>query len=187
MACFLFENLQLICNSELEPAGWSYSWLNHSYLPGSSLWSLPQCSGFSNERHTHAALYLIYLNQINDWASSIFHIASTLSPPIIPELLLTRTYIPSWLPWTQVYSLPGPQYPTLTCRQSLCLSVLYFSGLDLRLVLYLCPGILGVLPLSSFPALAASSLIYQSEVSWGQVPSASCIWDSHVILETQIT
>lgn len=77
-------------------------------------------------------------------------------PSDISELLLTKIHIPSWLPQTQACSPPGPRSLIPTCWQSLCLSILHFSVLDLLLprhgsfFLLLCPclGILKISPLS---------------------------------------
>lgn len=52
-----------------------------------------QCSEVLNERHTHAALYLICLKELNGWATPKLPYGQHL-PSDIPELLLTKICIP---------------------------------------------------------------------------------------------
>jgi hypothetical protein len=92
----------------------------------------------------------------------------------------------------QAYSPPGPKLPMLTCWQSLCLSVLRFSGLDLFLpqhgtfFILLCVvfvlfcfffggGRLGILKYCLFlcPAIGHRQLYLPTKANWGQGPSVS--------------
>lgn len=43
----------------------------------------PNALDSRNERHTHRALYLICLNLLSGWATSVLHVANTLFPPIL--------------------------------------------------------------------------------------------------------
>lgn len=67
--------------------------------------------------HTYAALYLICLKQSHGWELSNLHMATL--PFAILELLLTKTYSPSWPPWTQACNHCGLWHQTHILAMSL--------------------------------------------------------------------
>jgi hypothetical protein len=125
--------------------------------------------------------------------------------PDIPELLHTKTYIPSWLPWTQMCSPLGLSSPS--SYRAAKLSVPLRSGISSLLptptpsiadllpsFLVPCPhpGILKVPPLSvlSYPAIGRQQLYLPIRTNWEQGPSIALHVDVQIlmqtILETQI-
>jgi hypothetical protein len=127
---------------------------------------------------THASsqpYILISIKQLNGWATS--------QPPCSwlsdnPNSPLTKTSIPSCLPWTQTCRPPGPWSAALPCWLSLWPALLRCGSLSfpgLAAILLLpsvpCRGILKVLP----PHLAPSPLTSSPCPAIGCQPSASYV------------
>jgi hypothetical protein len=66
---------------------------------------LPQWSGFPNETHTHTHIFILLYALDSSIAGPLpnLHVADVPSSDI-PKLLLTKIYIPSLLPQTQICS-----------------------------------------------------------------------------------
>jgi hypothetical protein len=64
------------------------------------------------------------------WATSLLHFASTFPPLIFQTYYLLKPIFYPGCPRLRPAALLGHNPPTLTCWQSLCLSVQHFSGLD---------------------------------------------------------
>jgi len=123
------------------------------------------------------------------------HVANIL-PSDIPELLLTKTYIPSWLPCTHTCSPLGLSSPAPTwwlCSMSstpqawLLLLSQHGSYLFSAPPSVPCRGILK--SCLFLPAqLPTGNFIYQSKLIWGRVPQHMCkCVNSPAILGTKLT
>jgi hypothetical protein len=99
-------------------------WLNKSQ------WQVPcyltQCSGFPNKRHTHTHTHthtasIFWYALINSMAGPLPNLHAVNPPPTNnPELLLTKSYSLSWLPWTQLGTLRAALSWILHCGYALC-------------------------------------------------------------------
>jgi hypothetical protein len=79
-------------------------------------------------RGRERTLYLTCFNQLNGWATSILHLAGTLSPPIFLNYYLLKPIFHPGHPGPRPAALLGHDPQLLHVG---CLSVLHFSGLDL--------------------------------------------------------